>query len=251
MISIVKIFGERNTGTNYLEALIRANFPMLQVLENTAPRWLRFVGNRLGVSSGEQLLDSYFARRLKKNLGWKHCVVPNASILNEFQQHHGKVLFITLTKNPYSWLLSLYKRPYHNKRPDLNFQEFLESPWVTVRRDLGPDLYSNPIELWNAKNRSYFSHQSENLQFLNFKYEDMLADLDSILSAVALACELEVTEEFKNIMKSTKKDSTDNNYYKDYYLNEKWKEKLGPDHIAFINRHLDQEVMHYFGYQAL
>ena len=35
------------------------------------------------------------------------------------------IRFVTLTKNPYSWLLSLYRRPYHAGEKAETFAEFL------------------------------------------------------------------------------------------------------------------------------
>ncbi|MEM9164412.1 MAG: hypothetical protein AAGC54_15255, partial [Cyanobacteria bacterium P01_F01_bin.4] len=90
----------------------------------------------------ETLKDLYFATTFRHNLGWKHAFVKANRVLKASDQLAIRPAFITITKNPYSWLLSLYKRPYHQykkkeHRPD--FETFIASPWKTVgREDLHP-----------------------------------------------------------------------------------------------------------------
>ena len=40
-------------------------------------------------------------------------------------------------------------------------------------------------------------------------------------------------------------------HYRDYYLNERWREELSSEAIDLINTTLDRELMDYFGYELL
>lgn len=58
--------------------------------------------------------------------------------------------FIAVAKNPYAWLLSMYRRPYHaknNSYPDL--LEFITNPWETMGRENHNVAFKDPVEMWN------------------------------------------------------------------------------------------------------
>jgi len=95
----VKIYGERNTGTSYLEALLVRNLAV-DCLRGGVPRSIRrFFAN------SERARDWYFHATYRSNLGWKHACVPTESQLAIARTNSTDVLFLTLTKNPYAWLL--------------------------------------------------------------------------------------------------------------------------------------------------
>lgn len=77
MIEEIKVFGERNSGTMYLNKLLKMNILRCNVLP----------GN------------------FKK--GWKHGVV------NHDQQNKNTTLFICMVRNLEEWLISMRRRPYH------------------------------------------------------------------------------------------------------------------------------------------
>ena len=104
-INRVKIFGERNTGTNYLSKLIASNL-LVKIKRGTVPKISPFALN-------EFTKDLFFFLSKKCNLGWKHSYIDyDIALLKEVEEY--KTAIITLTKNPYSFLLSLYKNPYHS-----------------------------------------------------------------------------------------------------------------------------------------
>ncbi|RME83007.1 MAG: hypothetical protein D6775_09300 [Caldilineae bacterium] len=134
----VKILGERNTGTHYLEKLLRLNLDV-RVLPGSAPRRLRrhFPGN-------EAVLDLYFRLTAFANLGWKHALAPAPDALRRSRWARRGLVILTLSKNPYAWLLSLYRHPYHYSGPLPSFERFLQSPWRTVRRERCSDVLPDP-----------------------------------------------------------------------------------------------------------
>lgn len=236
----LKLYGERHTNTNYLSKLIELNVDC-EMLPGTVPRYVRTMENLLG---RQWLRDAYFRATWSRNLGWKHSVVKTAPA-------DSSINFITLTKNPYSWLLSLHRRPYHQnytKAPEM--EEFLASPWRTVGRENASTLLANPIELWNQKNRSYLGlpdHRS-----LNLTSESTLIDPVAVIEKIAAKFSYDIARPFQNYERSTKKHADrDGDYYRDYYLNERWREELSSEAIDLINTTLDRELMDYFGYELL
>ena len=142
----VKIYGERNTGTNYLDALIRKNLPSITLLKTMA----------------------------SNALGWKH-MLPNPKRINEYK-HQDITSIITITKNPYSWLLSMYRKPYHYQGDRATtFHQFLKRPWKTLPRDNCPDQ-ATPIHLWNSKNGYYLNLHKKlhHIQVICLTYEQLL-----------------------------------------------------------------------------
>jgi hypothetical protein len=242
-VLFIKIYGERNTGTNYLEKLIKINFDVTVLPGNVPKRIKRLRQNKLG---DEPNRDLYFFLTQRRNLGWKHkCVNPQS-----LKRRGSGVLFITLTKNPYSWLLSLYNRPYHNKRT-LSFSDFLRSEWKTVGREDCRSRFPNPIELWNTKNGAYISLARE-LRTECLRYEDLLRNPESILRLLSERYGVSrFGTEYENVVESTKGDGKDYTYFFDYYLNEKWLSEYEAPDIAHINGLLDPEVLSFFGYQLL
>lgn len=66
---MIKVYGGRNTGTNYLVELCRLNLDS-SVLQGVLPRGWRRAQNVL--PGHEAVLDLYFAVSFPWQLGWKH-----------------------------------------------------------------------------------------------------------------------------------------------------------------------------------
>lgn len=243
---VIKIFGERNTGTNYLEQLLMRNIACL-LLPGTAPRILRwrFPGNEL-------LRDLYFDLSMANNLGWKHSMPCSDEAFRRVSRKHKKFLVVTLTKNPYSWLLSLYKRPYHQRDNSQTFLEFLTRPWETVgRENYESSVFKNPIDMWSLKTKRYLE-LSNVVECVHLRYEDLLNSPMDAIKKVACYSDWLNKDRFFNIEESTKEKrekSFDN--YKNYYLNEEWRAKLDFDSIRFINNLIDKELMKKFSYDVI
>ena len=220
----LKIYGERNTGTQFLSELIRLNFRVEEV-PGTAPKSIRKLQEFL--PGKELIIDIYFYLTYYRNLGWKHSVVKAPEDYEKYNICSKNLSFVTITKNPYSWLLSLYKRPYHQyilEKKD--FETFLSSPWKTIGRDNAPRSLSSPVELRNIKNYSYLQFIN-NYPVLTIKYEDLLAGPKQVLELLGKTLSYNwKVDQFKNYEKSTKESNKDYNYYRDYYTNERWKDEL-------------------------
>jgi len=245
----IKIYGERNTGTNYLTELIDLNF-QVQQLQGVIPKWLSKIQQL--IRGKEFARDAYFAMTYHQNLGWKHSQVKPVEDICKYAKYFRDLSFVTLTKNPYSWLLSMYRRPYHryfSKKPDL--ETFLATPWKSVGRENISGVISSPVELWNIKNASYIQI-AKKLPVLTLKFEDLLDDPEQMLKLISESFSWDwKVDQFINYDQSTKESSKDSEFYRDYYLNGKWKEELSARSISIINKRLDDNVMNYFNYQKL
>lgn len=244
-MKIIKLYGERNTGTNYLSKLIDQNFEVNQ-LRGTVPR-----NKLLLLSEGSK--DLYFNFTRKQNLGWKHSAVL-MPLVEDFKDLH-QCCFISLSKNPYSFLLSLYKRPYHYHGPmPASFSEFIRSPWKLRGRDHAPaSKFENPIELWNFKNQSYLKLKSAFPEkTYNMTYESLLADYGAELLKIQAFFELKtISSDFANYSKSTKDANVSHKDYQKYYLNEEWRKDLKPEDVEYINSYLNKELLSAFDYKIV
>jgi len=247
---LVKIYGERNTGTNYLSQLIRLNLEV-EELPGIVPNYIMDIQRLL---LGEEVVrDIYFTITCRYNLGWKHTCVKSDEVIKTYgvaKKHN--LSFVTVTKNPYSWLLSLYRRPYHQYwREKPNFEKFLRTPWKTVGRDGVRKMLPSPVELWNIKNSSYLKLENS-FPCLNLRYEDVLYDPESAIQLIAETFFYEMrSARFQNLESSTKEGDKDYGFYLDYYLTEEWKNELSPRAISIINERLSSDLMNFFGYYLL
>lgn len=249
MSRLIKIYGERNTNTNYLEKLIHLNLDAKQ-LPGIAPRYVRAIQKIL--PGKEWLRDLFFSVTRHRNLGWKHTRVMSASELRHYGVHKRDICFVSITKNPYAWLLSLYRKPYSHQysggRPD--FETFLQTPWKTVVRDNCENLLASPIALWNIKNASYL--QLANLNGLNITTESTVQDPQSVIEKISNHFSIDkLSGKFLNYERSTKDETRNFSYYQDYYLNEKWRDDLSGQAVATISGAVDRNLMRQFGYKVL
>lgn len=126
----IKIYGERNCGTNYLEKLIALNLKV-DILKFQL-NWFSIL--LLKYLKYDFIQDLLFHFQGKTTLGWKHGCPPVQAIKN---YNTDLLVIVTLTKNPYSFLSSLYKKLHHMKgKKSTNFSDFISRKWTTRRRDL-------------------------------------------------------------------------------------------------------------------
>ena len=95
MIKYITIYGERCSGTNYLEELINANFDII----------------------------------IKWDYGWKHFFGVND--LTDSKD----TLFIGIVRNPYTWINSFYRTPHHLPSQLKNIDSFLNDEFYSIHDD--------------------------------------------------------------------------------------------------------------------
>ena len=248
MSKLIKLYGERNTNTNYLSKLIELNLHAKEV-DAVPPKIIRSLQDVL--PGNELVRDIYFHCTYGKHLGWKHTLVKSQEALNKYRIVDANLMFVTITKNPYSWLLSLYRNPYHQYYTDKpSFEDFLCRPWKTVGRDNIRGDVPNPIALWNMKNRAYL--QLDPAKAMNITTERIFEDAEKVIQDISDFFSIErKSENFINYERSTKSKSKDSAYYRNFYLSEKWRTDLSSESIAIINESIDKELMTHFGYNIL
>lgn len=240
MKNYIKIYGERNCGTNYLYSLLAANLDCT-ILGGTVPSYFRSLPDRLK--------DTYFTCSKNKSLGWKHGFPVADVYFNQFAKKRN-LLVITITKSPYAFLNSSYKRPYGMLKNNVeSFSEFLRADCDLKGRENYRGNPITPLELWNKKNRAYLDLAKLNINCINLTYEGLLQNPKQLISDLNQDYGFDLISEFKNIEQGTKIDSNKSfQSYKEKYLNPAWEGVMTHDDIQYINSIIDTSVMDDLGY---
>ena len=125
----IKVFGERNTGTNFLCKLLKDN-SNLNCLEHGSNKNINDLKNeliqkhfiqtslnkqldkqQLFALIKEQLIDKQRSLEFNLNFGWKHAKI-NPDRIKKCPLYE-KTIFICLIRNPWRFTYALHKRPYN------------------------------------------------------------------------------------------------------------------------------------------
>ena len=113
-------------------------------------------------------------------------------------------------------------------------------------------VFASPIALWNVKNASYLALAAVVPHCTALRYEDLLADPAAALAQAAARCDLHpLPGGFRNVDASTKDAGRDFQSYQDYYLAERWQDKLSAAALDCIGAGLDAGLLQAFGYERL
>lgn len=249
----VKIFGERNTGTNALSRIIEENSAArcLPATSGELDPLLGRIGNAAwlpGKRMRERLLDSVFEGK-GPLCAWKHCATnfPDAVAFDG-------VLVLFMVRHPGSWLVSLFRRPYQRlERHPSTLAEFLDSKWETAGRERLGRARFRPLELLQVKLDSYFSFAEKlaerGIPHRFLRFEDIVLDQRGLYSSIAPELE-NARSAFRELQTSTKDRSKTLEDYRDYYDNERWREALTGLEPS-IDRQVDWPKFQRFGYRRL
>lgn len=284
----VKVFGERNSGTNYVEGLLRRQ-PEFQLLDGSISRYIaplrKLIKTRLLGVAGDQHLDpdriaahGYFANWLlrhrhlpqdvlwsiyyglteRQTFGWKHRRVDRERLVKIGRFHSTR--FICIVRNPLAWLVSMRRRPYGMRLvPGCDWETFLGHNWCSRSYDTSPPVrYKSLMDLWNRKVRSSveFCHAFDNAMLL--RYEDLLEDHQAATERIAQflgtsqhddADRQHETGRWSPITHSTKEG--DIKGFADYqcdYRNERWMAQIPGEALPRIRASLDQRLCLMLGY---
>ncbi|WP_412775786.1 hypothetical protein [Thalassospira lucentensis] len=247
-----KFFGERNTGTNALITVIRSNsqstiFPstMAEVSPDTREKFA--VISRLGASTSdkEKLIDSVFHGRpiLEQ---WKHAATYfDANTVND------DVHFVFMVRDPLSWLVGLFNKPYHllSAKPD-SILDFSKMNWETVARDNLPQKSYKPLEMYSAKLKSYRDLMDrldqKGIGFTIVKFEDFVTSQKDVFERLSVNLD-KPSDEFRELVRSTKEANKDSSFYRNYYANEVWRDEF-PD-VRNVKLPEETELFKFFGYE--
>ena len=219
-VEYIKIHGLQRSGTNYISHLIDTNFKNAKSLVN------------LG--------------------GWKHGFYAAPWFLGK------EVHVIMITKNPYSWLVSMFRYWGPDKKlrigPNLEgvtFDEFVRNRCIFERQRDIPFLYrsTNPVQHWNNMNFHWMSIRMNLKNVFVMTYESLTERTHLTLSNIETAFKLErVNEEFSDCDKTFQPTGeitkpTDQRWNKDYYKKAEYLDMFSQDLLDFVNDQLDLDVM--------
>ena len=181
--SLVKVMGERNSGTSFLAELLRLNF-QVEILPNASPASVEQKAlidripktrRRPGMIT-ERIQDDNHLREMAWNAGWKHACLTDRVFTHK--NHAEQTLFLCVLRHPALWLRSMLDRPFHNfsSRTD-DLDEFLQTPWVTRSRDEVEEVVlESPVLLWRLKVESYLDQAEKRRNVHVVRHEDLLRD---------------------------------------------------------------------------
>jgi len=194
----------------------------------------------------EWLLEKNLKIELNRGieLGSKRRIAPSEDEISE--QLNSQILFICLVKNPYTWLLSMHRRPKgYDALKELKFKEF-------IRYSMGD--YRNAMEMWNQKVNSYlrFATYAKNIALI--KYEELLQNPQVVLEKLSVDYEIKKKISwFSNTNQyiSSSKGVLKQKFHADYYLRDEWIRDLNTENLQFINKFLDEKPLDALSYKLL
>lgn len=158
----IKLFGERNTATRAVKQMLRETDGVTLVNSKRPDELGNVEWANLVASINLYIQDDWrkvYMDALRDNVShynaplamWKHAA-PRWDETFVTQNVHT----IFCVRNPYSWALSMARKPYHMKaRRTDDFLTFIKRPWLTERRDNTGIILCSVMDLWNKKLRAY------------------------------------------------------------------------------------------------
>lgn len=179
----IQIFGERCSGTNYLEQLLAKNFPSLQI------GW---------------------------DFGWKHFFHKKGV------EHASDHLFVILYRNPFDWVKSFQKHPWHTAHHlrGIPISEFIRQEWQCIwdedafktpddpiygtemaceRCPVTGNRFANVLKMRSAKIRDWESLREKVTRSIYVRYEDLRNEPDTFIDNVSNLFCVESAQKFINI----------------------------------------------------
>ena len=265
-LQYVKVFGERNTGTNLLEDVLRRQTD-LQVLSHVgtvqeARRQMQVLlqspnPTPLHVETRRRLYryvieDHLLSTQFCEHFGWKHGAVQRCQL--ETASNFARTLFVCITRDPYKFIASLYRRPYQLE-PDpavhASLLDFINAPILLFPKDNLParPILDSPVQLWNLKTRSYalLARQLPR-QAITLSYEELIASPVQTLAPLGEFCALSANPVLAEL--STKGDDKTLEQYRREAIDWRPRYQLGDAVVDAINCFLDAEVMAMTGYSC-
>jgi len=257
----IKVFGERNTATRAVIRMIDASDGIQGVAhpgvddEQLEPyeEMLRKVQQAY---SGpwkriyREAIKDIRAETIGPLGTWKHGA---PTYHPDYRKEEISVLF--MVRNPYSWIVSLHQRPYHNLgRRGETLNAFLTFPWLTVGRDNVDRILPTPALLWPLKVRSYQVFEEAAYQdgvlCASLRFEDFVDQpMDSLDRAMRV---LGIDEaQLRPVRASTKPFGKMAEERRLYYAREEWKSALTRDAVSHINEMVDWNLAERYGYRQL
>lgn len=236
---MIKIIGERNSGTHWLKNLISTNSDA-KVCDEDKHLLRLETKNTKPLQTLDHFSESQYIDCLKLD--------------------SPDVLSVYIYKSTLSWIASMHKTPYHAwEIADINeggilhsskkMSEFIRSKW----RDIGgwiesyknnPEScavlaeYENVIDLRNKKHESVFSIASRCPNFKFVKYENLLVNTEFIISNILSKKDILLPN---NQSKDHSASLSWSEKRRDYYKNQEYKLLFSQEDCEFISSQINHD----------
>lgn len=229
-VSKLQIFGQRCSGTNYLESLIVENIEDVKIVTD---------------------------------FGYKH-FFPQVQSSNS-----NDCLFVVLYRHPIDWITSFYRTPWHAPLAlkKLNFSDFIRQEWFSVwdkhagvtRSDLrwGREMmfdrdpvtgrrFANIIEMRAAKIRFWEALRQDSGNAVYLRYEDVVENPGSVIEKIVSA----LNAPQPRVVAEINSYKGGGSWYRGLgeRLRRKRKPEVSREDMAFILRTLDRDLELSIGY---
>jgi hypothetical protein len=248
----LKIYGERNTGSNYLHSVCAQNFLAVQLQGDVQQIW--GLGARIAEQTGKHfktrqaLHDLEIRRILHSDFGWKHAA-PNLDVIDA-SEIAKYTRFIVLTKHPYSWLKSLHRSPYSFTAHPTSFSNFIRGAFPVNESDglVGVEDCTPPA-LLRHKILAYRRLLQSTHDVIHMKYEELIEDFEAAMLKLQPRM-FRKAGAFLNFDKDVKGQKRQLADFQRQYSLHSVKEGLSTEDIDFIRGEIGEELFAFLGYQS-
>ncbi|SHH37583.1 hypothetical protein SAMN05216361_4426 [Marisediminitalea aggregata] len=222
---------------------------------------------RSGTNFAKTILEQNYNCEVKNNVfGWKHGLLPIISADSNAQYHFDYEKAFFITKNPFSFLSSLFKYHLSVKRNLIapnEFKQFIRTKIIVFDQGQAnsPQLrFNNPIDFWTMMNWNYASKTD----FVHIRYEWLVENPEVIIERAAGKMGLErISTNFITPQKEVKRinDAETTKSLEDYqttvdfdkgrYLKHGYMTDFDSDDVRFVLSQLDDELLDKLGYVEL
>lgn len=205
------IKGERNCGTKYLRELLNYYFD----------------SNYYNINNTNEDADGYY--------GWKHGFITDKELhdINE-----DNCIVIVVKKSIYSWLYSMYKKPYELKYKKCLFPDFINTDNYMYDNYEGwieqfykkKDVYREYKSIYEMRKMKYESFLNTKIRYLEYiRYEDLLANHHNFISYIS--------NKYKIPIKNNNYNETYNR--KSFYLKKEYLKYYTNDMIKLVQKNME------------
>ena len=219
------IFGERNSGTNYLKSILDKKLKLKYTKKFGFKHWY---------------IKNHYPRGRENKTTDNECFIDI--------DNNKDTLFIFTVRNPYDWCGSMKEKPYHIKRYDMSsMMSFISGKYIALENELPQDHMEdsispwykdditgryfieeaeNLIELRNTKNTHFYNLKDRVKYFHIIKQETLEEDINDMINKFKLICNnVNVITNYKKprsyslddksiqFIKNNLNNIIDNNYY--------------------------------------
>ncbi len=226
MIKKFTIFGERNSGTKYLQQILEDNLTINFTKDYGYKHW--FIKRLEPRGKSNTTTDN-------------ECLTP---IDDDSSQH---TLFIVTIRNPFDWANAMYKEPYNIKEADrTSLVKFLKSPYLAYETAIHPNHNESSKTPWHLdpQTNTYFIEESKNIIALrNEKNNHFLSLMNKVRYSAIIRQEC-LHEDITGMIKMFSLNLKNNCFDLGKNYKPPFSYKINKDERTFILKELNNPIDH-------